>query len=64
VIQVRCRERKPPGRSFQRYRVKRERVAGVEALGQDVVGALKKTYRMTILSEKVEGRGTVYRLKV
>jgi hypothetical protein len=29
-----------------------------------VAGALKKTYRLTILSEKVEGRGTVYRLKV
>jgi hypothetical protein len=29
-----------------------------------VAGALKKTYRMTILSEKVQGRGTVYRLKV
>ncbi len=29
-----------------------------------VAGALKKTYRLTILSEKVEGRGTVYRIKV
>jgi hypothetical protein len=29
-----------------------------------VAGALKKTYRLTILSEKVEGRGTVYRLKI
>ena len=29
-----------------------------------VAGALKKTYRLTILSEKVEGRATVYRLKV
>ena len=29
-----------------------------------VAGALKKTYRLTILSAKVEGRGTVYRLKV
>ena len=29
-----------------------------------VAGALKKKYRLTILSGKVEGRGTVYHLKV
>jgi len=28
------------------------------SVGGAVAGALKKTYRLTILSEKVEGRGT------
>jgi hypothetical protein len=28
-----------------------------------VAGALKKKYGLTILSEKVEGRGTVYRIE-